>query len=57
VTTTDLNFTMQPLFSDPKRDDCTYPYDELCGCGIGFKLIQAGSQPKPNTEDLIPYLI
>lgn len=29
---------------DPKRDDCTYPYDELSGCGIGFKLIQAYSQ-------------
>jgi single-stranded-DNA-specific exonuclease len=26
---------------DPKRDDCFYPYDELCGCGIGFKLAQA----------------
>ena len=26
---------------DPKRADCNYPYDELCGCGIGFKLIQA----------------
>ncbi|SMP02981.1 exonuclease RecJ [Muriicola jejuensis] len=26
---------------DPKRSDCSYPYDELCGCGIGFKLIQA----------------
>ena len=24
---------------DPKRADCNYPYDELCGCGIGFKLI------------------
>ena len=26
---------------DPKRSDCSYPYDELCGCGIGFKLAQA----------------
>jgi single-stranded-DNA-specific exonuclease len=29
---------------DPKRADCGYPYKELCGCGIGFKLIQALQQ-------------
>ncbi|HLP64324.1 single-stranded-DNA-specific exonuclease RecJ [Flavobacterium sp.] len=42
---------------DPKRDDCTYPYDELCGCGVGFKLIQALAKNRnQTTEDLIPYL-
>ncbi len=42
---------------DPKRDDCTYPYDELCGCGVGFKLIQALASRKGETiDDLIPYL-
>jgi len=29
---------------DPKRPDCSYPYDDLSGCGVGFKLIQAYSQ-------------
>jgi single-stranded-DNA-specific exonuclease len=28
---------------DPKRSDCKYPFKELIGCGIGFKLIQAFS--------------
>ena len=42
---------------DPKRDDCFYPYDELCGCGVGFKLIQALAQNRNQTiTDLIPYL-
>lgn len=29
---------------DPKRDDCPYPYKELSGCGIGFKLVQGIAQ-------------
>ena len=42
---------------DPKREDCSYPYDELCGCGVGFKLIQALGQNREQTiKDLLPYL-
>lgn len=29
---------------NPKRPDCNYPYKELCGCGVGFKLTQGVSQ-------------
>lgn len=42
---------------DPKRSDCDYPYKELCGCGIGFKIIQALAEKRgQTTQDLVPYL-
>ena len=36
---------------NPKRADCPYPYKELSGCGIGFKLIQAFAQANDYSFD------
>ena len=42
---------------DPKQNDCNYHYKELCGCGVGFKLIQALASKKGKTiDDLVEYL-
>ncbi len=42
---------------DPKREDCPYPYKELCGCGVGFKLLQALQARKGlGVDTLLPYL-
>lgn len=42
---------------DPKRRDCQYPYKELCGCGVGFKVIQAlGAKWGLTSQHLLPYL-
>lgn len=35
---------------DPKREDCNYPFKELPGCGIGFKLIQAIVIQRPSIK-------
>ena len=42
---------------DPKREDCFYPFDDLSGCGVGFKLVQAYSQKYDIPfETLIPLM-
>lgn len=38
---------------DPKRTDCSYPFDELSGCGVGFKLMQAWTQQTNKDEEFL----
>jgi single-stranded-DNA-specific exonuclease len=42
---------------DPKQVDCSYPYKELCGCGVGFKLIQAYILKEGKTLDKLYELL
>ena len=46
---------------DPKRHDCTYPFKELSGCGVGYKLLSAfcrkrGISEKENLNCYLDYL-
>ena len=41
---------------NPKRKDCVYPYKELCGCGVGFKLIQGIETKQSKDNQIINYL-
>jgi len=42
---------------NPKQKDCAYPYKELCGCGVGFKLITAlSAELQLPPEDYYCYL-
>jgi single-stranded-DNA-specific exonuclease len=42
---------------DPKRVDCKYPYKELAGCGVGFKLIQAFAKRNDIAEEKVNTLL
>lgn len=48
-----INLPKSLSILNPKQSDCKYPYKELCGCGIGFKLIQAIEQKKGKGLDSI----
>ncbi len=40
-----------------KQKDCNYPFKELCGCGVGFKLMQAiADRKKLPSESFLKYL-
>ena len=42
---------------DPKQNNCNYPFKDLCGCGIGFKLIEALTQERGlSFEMILPYI-
>lgn len=46
---------------DPKRADCHYPFDDLCGCGVGFKLVQGYARrygvPSEVLEEMLDLLV
>ena len=42
---------------DPKREDCHYPFDDLCGCGVGFKLVQGYVQKYQLDREILEPLL
>jgi single-stranded-DNA-specific exonuclease len=45
------------IILNPKQKDCNYPFKELCGCGVGFKLVQAINDAEALPFDQIDYLL
>lgn len=52
----DKNIPNAVAVLDPKQDDCTYPYRELSGCGLGYKLLQAYARIYRDEKELYEYL-
>lgn len=51
--TTDAELPRATAVLDAKRADCTYPYEHLSGCGVGFKFMQAFAQSNGIPESLL----
>ena len=52
-----VNLPMAISILNPKQDQCVYPYKELSGCGVGFKLIQAFANKKNiNFTEIAEYM-
>jgi len=45
------------IILNPKQKGCNYPFKELCGCGVGFKLVQAINDAEALPFDHIDYLL
>lgn len=41
---------------NPKQEDCNYPFDMLCGCGVAFKIIQALTDEEEFKTSMFDYL-
>ena len=53
----DENLPPAVAILNPKQKDCNYPFKELCGCGVGYKLISALSEKMGlSTDDNLQYL-
>jgi single-stranded-DNA-specific exonuclease len=52
----DENIPNAVAILDPKQEDCNYPYCELSGCGLGFKLIQGFARRYRDESEIFEYL-